>query len=329
MLESVRNYLLELTEGFGAGWNRFWFTRRDPFALGVMRLLTGLVAFYVIFTYGPDLETFFGENGLLTLENVKTLNTTLREPDGVWRFSYLDLLKTPSSLRAGYVAGLVVIGLFTIGLQSRIASILALLVVQSFIHRGPVLTAQVEPILVMVMFYLCLGPSGASLSIDAWLTKRSRSKAGFVDSGEVKLSAAANISTRLIQVHISLLYAVMGLSKLVAVGWWDGGGAWWLVARPESRLFDFSFLSDHIYIVNAWTHSIVLYELAFPVLIWNRLARPLMLTLGLVYLILLGLASGLLTFVAMLFIANLAFVAPTTLRAILGNSGKPPATAAA
>ena len=45
-------------------------------------------------------------------------------------------------------------------------------------------------------------------------------------------------------------------------------------------LVDLSGLADHPRIVAAWSHAITLYLLAFPVLVWNRLARPLILAWG-------------------------------------------------
>jgi hypothetical protein len=334
MIESVRDYLVALTEGFGQGWNRFWFTRRDPCVLGVMRLLTGIVAFYVIASYGPDLDTLFSEDGLLSVENVEklqtqfvsTLDSNTPQERKVWRFSYIDFLKTPRELWLGHVAGLVVLALFTVGFRARIMSVLALLVVLSYVHRGPQLTSQVEPILTMVMFYLCIGPTGASCSVDAWLAKRrvaSLTNPAKLATGIVP-SVSANLATRLIQVHMTVLFAMMGLGKLVAAVWWEGAAAWWLFARPDSQLFDLRFMADHVYLINAWTHAIVLYELTFPVLVWNRLARPLMLALGLIYVVLVALASGLITYALMLFIANLAFVSPGFMRSMLACSRKSP-----
>ena len=45
MLSAIGDYFRELADQFGQGWNRFWFTARDPFALGVMRILLGLATF--------------------------------------------------------------------------------------------------------------------------------------------------------------------------------------------------------------------------------------------------------------------------------------------
>jgi hypothetical protein len=97
--------------------------------------------------------------------------------------------------------------------------------------------------------------------------------------------AWSSVPLRLIQVHLCLLYATMGLSKLMSDSWWNGTGVWWLMARPESRLVNLTWLAElqmgstplGLYLINLWSHAIVFFELAFAVLIWNRLIRPLLL----------------------------------------------------
>jgi hypothetical protein len=126
------------------------------------------------------------------------------------------------------------------------------------------------------------------------------------------------------QVHVAVIYFVMALSKLRTKDpvWWWGTAVWGLIAKPESRLVDLTGLSDHIYILNVWTLSIVIFELAFAFLIWNRLARPLLLGLALPIWIGTALLTGMTSWVLMMLVANLAFVSPATLRACLARRAK-------
>ena len=73
------------------------------------------------------------------------------------------------------------------------------------------------------------------------------------------------------------------------------------------------FIKDYPKLIAAWTHVIVLFELAFPILVWNRLARPLMLGLALVVWSSLALISGLWVMYALLMVACLSFIEPTLL----------------
>jgi len=126
----------------------------------------------------------------------------------------------------------------------------------------------------------------------------------------------ATISTRLMQIHLTGVYAAMGISKLKSPVWWEGNAVWGLIVKPESRLVNLTFMgSDSFsYLINAWTLSIVLFELAFALLIWNRRARPLMLALALPIFFGTALLTGMASWALMMLIANLAFVSPETLR---------------
>jgi hypothetical protein len=199
-----------------------------------------------------------------------------------------------------------------------VTSVLALIVVLSYFHRAPLVTGQFEPILAMVMFYLCLGPSGRCLSIDSLLARRKAAAAGpsAVDRLAPTGSFAATVAIRLMQVHLAAIYLMMALGKLLGGNyepvWWTGDAMLWLVAKPESRLMDLTWLPQ--YVLNAWTHLVVWTELLFPVLIWNRLARPLVLAVSTLVWASLAVATGLVPFCLMMVVANLAFVPSSALR---------------
>jgi hypothetical protein len=313
MISSTKDYLSDLAEQFGQGWNAFWYTPSDPFVLGLIRLLAGLMGLYVVGSYSFDLVEFFGPQGILPISLVQEL----RDPNEL-RFSYLNYFSQPSELFAAHIVGMILLAMFTVGLWTRVTSALAWIVVLSYIQRAPILTAQVEQILVFVMFYLCLGPAGKALSVDAWLAKR-KSPANQTNAPQRYFSAT--VATRLIQVHLAVVYLMMGISKLAGIEevpeltWWRGDAVWWMISRPDTRLIDLTgLMAGHSYLVNAWTHSIVLFELVFAVLVWNRLARPLLLALAIPMWLLLALITGLVPFALMMLTANLAFFSPEFLR---------------
>ena len=135
-------------------------------------------------------------------------------------------------------------------------------------------------------------------------------------------SVAANISVRMMQVHISALYLMMGLTKLAGETWWRGDAIWWLAASTESRLWDLTFLHRFPLLINFWTHAVVAFELLFAILIWNRLVRPLLLWIGLVMWLSLAMVTGQVSFCVMMLIANLCFVPAHTWRAVLTPIGR-------
>ena len=312
---------------FGDGWNRFWFTPSDPYTLCPMRLCIGLLALYFQLTYTPDLTRFFAEGGLLTPQLTEQWNGGVAGFNPA-QFSYLSYCGTPEKLYAAHAVGAIVLVLMTIGLFSRTTTVLGLIVVLSYIQRAPMITTQLETVLAMLMLYLCLGPSGASWSVDRWWVRRRATGSAPLAHWE-RPRFSATIVVRLVQVHLCLAYVMMGLAKIRGVSvfgpdmvqdpWGAGVAVWWLAARPDSQWINFTWLRNWPLVVNFWTHAIVVFELLFPVLIWHRLTRPLMLTVAAAMWGSLALISGIAPFSLAMLIGNLAFFPPQTLRMLTGG----------
>ena len=246
-----------------------------------------MIAIWWYLSYLPDLEFFFGPNGIIDRKTV-----------GLWRgpnpvFSIFDWPSTTASLWFTYWLGLVVLVLFAAGVFSRITSIAAFVVVVSLIHRGPMLVRPMEDILAMVMLYLCVGPSGAAFSFDRlWKRRighqRQVHRSGTVDRRE---HCAAIDSDSSVLVHFG-----MAIGQLRDDSWWMGRAMWGFIGKPTSAYVDMTWLADHLYLLNLWTYGVVAFELAFALLIWNRLARPILMAAALVVWTSVGLVSGMLGF---------------------------------
>ncbi len=313
MIAAITNYFREFSEGLGHGWNRFWFTPREPWTLAVLRLLVGLLATYALITFTPDLVDWFESDGLLTVETIERYRDINRVS-----FSYLDYLPSGGELLGVHFIGIAITLLFAVGFFTRITSILSLVVMLSYAHRAPMLIGEFEPVLFMLMFYLCLAPCGAVFSVDSWLASRRKNHSALESVS--RESVMATVATRLIQVHFAAVVGMMVLAKLRGEVWWTGEAVWWLAARTESRLIDISgTLRGGELAYDAWTHAIVLFELLFPVLIWNRLARPLLLVAGAVLWTSLGVLSGNVAFAMVLIVASLAYISPDAMQAVLGR----------
>jgi hypothetical protein len=299
----IWNYFHRLVEQMGLSWSAFWFTPRDPSTVCGLRIVVGLLALYFVASHSADLQFWFGPEGILDSSTLAQLDDAAPVPSA-YRLSYLHWATTASSLWAMHGVGLAIIACFVVGLWTRITSVGALVVVLAYVHRAPLLTGQFEPVLTMLVAYLCLAPVGSYWSVDAW-------RAG---CPTVAPSWAANVSLRLIQVHLAGFSILVGLNMLAGETWWVGEAMWWLVARSETRWVDMSAGIPSMLVINVWTHATVAYLLLFGVLIWNRLARPLLLILGVPVWGGLALASGLVAWCLTMCVASLAFVDGSGLR---------------
>jgi len=314
MTYQVLDYFKRLSGAIGEGWTQFWFTPSDPATLSAIRFFTGLIVVYLHATLSFDLIALFGPNGMLPAADMAPLEAG--------SFSYLNYVSAPNELWATHLLGLAILILFAVGFWTRLTTVLGLIVFLSDIHRAPMITSLTEPIAAMVMCYLCLAPCGRRFSLDHWLALRA-ARNSHARTSTNELSTSATIATRLIQVHLALIILMMGFSKLSGEPWWNGMGAWLLIAREDSRLVDFTWLHTTPKLFDFWTHAIVAFELAFPLLIWLPLARPLLLALGLAIWTSLALLTGEITMALMLAVASLAFVSPDYLVACLHRNGRP------
>lgn len=311
---------------FGDGWNRFWYTPADAFTLSVLRVLSGMVALWTVLSFGPDLDRFFGPAGMLPVPLVKEVQETAFERH--YRWSYLDYAQSSNTLWVLHWGSVAILAAYTLGLFTRVTSVLGLIAVLSYCHRGPLLTSQFEPILSFVMLYLCVGPSGTYLSLDRWLALRRAKSLPAYDAQAQRLllpppTSGANVATRLLQIHIAVVHFMMFLDQLYGDAWWNGLAAYWLSFNTRSALLDFTWLQSNslVLLANAWTLGVVAYELAFAWLAWKPLARRILLPIGLLVWTSLALLTGLVSFCAMMVIASLAFVEPERMRRLCACCG--------
>ena len=314
MSAKTTSYWEDLNRSVGQSWNRFWFTPGDPLPLCLLRIAVGLLALSYLVSFSGDLVHMFGVDGLMSTATVATIRGDVAGYDWV-HFSLLDLATTAAGLWTLHVLGGLVLVLFTLGVQTRTTSVLSLLVILSYIHRQPILTGPFEPVLSMLLLYLCLGPCGAYLSVDQWRVAR---RGAANESHDVsRHDWTATVSLRLIQLHCAAFYLLMGLSKLAGPVWWEGDAVWLLMAQVRSRPLDLTFLREQAFLLDAWTHAIVAFELIFPLLIWKSLARPLLLGIALVMWSSLAVLTGLTGFVLVMLVASAAFLPPDLCRRVL------------
>ena len=324
-------YLRRLGSAIQEGWTRFWFAPSDPYPLGVVRIGAGLVGLYLLLIYTFDIARLFAADGLVPAETAKEMFrlerevrfgtvTSGRSVDLSW-VSYLYYFRHPSELYVVHALGGIVLLLFTVGFFTRLTAIGSLIVALAYLHRGWMLAGPVDHLLPIVIFYLCFAPCGAYLSVDRWIARRRKAiplQRGLAEH-EASPSWAATVVSRLLQIHLLLIYAMMALGQVASDAWWDGSAVWWIVARPETRLIDFRWIRFSPHLMHLAAYALVAFEVAFVVLVWNRVLRPLMLALSIVFWVFLGLISAQMPLALLMIAAQFVFWSPRLLREICGK----------
>lgn len=298
-------------------WNRFWFTPTDPTTLCLIRVLAGLMLFYTHAVWTIDLEAFFGEQSWLSREVLAQANQ-----DG-YSWSVLSWCRTPASLWAMHIVALATFVLLTIGLWTRIVSVLAFVFTASYAQRAPGALYGLDQINGLLSLYLMVGPSGSRFSVDAWRARRASQPVG-------SDSVTANLAVRLMQCHLCVIYLFAGLSKLQGVTWWNGSAVWGGIANQEYQTLDVTWLGEWPLVINAMTHLTVAWEVSYCVLIWNRWTRPLVLFGAIAIHLGIVVVLGMPTFGLAMLIANVAFICPSFVRTLIDgppncNAGGSPA----
>lgn len=308
-------------------WDRFWFTPRHVETLAVLRILTGAMLLYCHLVLATDLDSFIGPNAWINNETAASLHDgSFGEDTAAW--SYLWDLQGNAVVWAHHLVTIAVSAAFMVGFLTRITGPLAWFLQLMVIHRLIGSLFGLDQIVTYCAMYLALTPCGAVFSVDAWLRKRR------MDGGEVRPpggfgqwlfpadqpSVAANVATRLLQLHLCVIYLFGGLAKARGQLWWDGTALWYAVGNYEYQSFDLTFLSDYPSLFTGLTHLTLIWEVFYCALIWPKLTRPI--TLGLAVAVHGGIAlfMGMMTFGTMMIVANGIFLSPWVFRRMRGIS---------
>ena len=237
-----------------ACWEKFWFEPADPTLLGLIRIAVGCVSLYTVITWGIGLMGLSGRtHGSMNkachyLTQVIPFYSSAQpvgNPNdrniehGQFLASPYFHVTDPAWIWTIHLSILVVIFLFTIGYQTRITSVLAWLGGLAYMQRCSSMLFGMDTMTNLVMIYLCIGPSGAALSLDRWLEVRRLRRLGMTHIDPPAPQATARLALRLIQIHFCIIYFASGMAKLQGATWWTGTALWGCFANftfaPVSR----------------------------------------------------------------------------------------------
>jgi hypothetical protein len=315
VLSEVYRYLAELVATSRRAWRAFFFTPADPLPLGLIRIMVGLLLLWDLAVLGIDLKGFLGSDGWIGPEAARAY-LAHHAPWG-WSFWFLV---PDRGLYAAWAVCLVILTLFTLGLGTRATAILAWVIAVSTVRRAPAALFGFDQTIATWAFYLAAcGASGQSLSLDRLLARR---RAGG-DRTAPSPTVSANLCLRMIQLHLALVYGSAGLSKLMGPEWWNGTALEMIILTPEFRRFDLAWLAALPALLSLGTHAGLVLEISYPVAVWIRPLRPLVLVAMALMHFGIDLLLGLTEFGLAMIAANLAFVSGAWLRGLLAKNPPP------
>jgi len=243
-------------------WRNFWFSPQETSSLALFRIAFGLITALWTLTLGPNLFAFLGASGIL--------------PDpppgypGEWG------VLTGSSGSAVLVAvwattffGAVAL---TVGWRTRLAASVVFVGVVSLQHRNWLILNSGDGLIRNLAFYCALAPSGTALSLDRWRIAPDRFW---------EFPVRAPWALRLIQIQLSVVYLSAVWHKVQGELWRNGTAVSYALRVTDVHRFPVpAFLTQSVELTELLTFGTLALELALAVLVWNRAARPWVLTMG-------------------------------------------------
>lgn len=261
-----------------------------------------MMLLYTHLVWGLALEAFFGPAGWQD----PLLVATRQQESVAWSLWWFV---PPEHLRTFHYAGLAIIGCYTVGLFTRVTTVAAWIVAVSYINRAPMANFGLDQVNSMILLYLCLAPCGAAFSVDR-LWRAYRARRANRPLPPPAATVMTRVATRLLQVHVAILYLFAGLSKLKGQSWWTGDAVWLGAANYEYQSGSLEWLAWHPHLVNFLTHATVFFELTFCVFVWKRSLRPLVLLGGTMLHLGIGGFLGMWTFGLAMILTYVGFLPP-------------------
>lgn len=231
-----------------------------------------------------------------------------------------------------HFAHLFVITLFTLGMYTRVTSVLTWLAGLAYINRAqPYLFGQ-DTMMNLSLFYLMFSPCGAKWSLDRWMARKSAQARGEVLPA-VAPSVSAGFVLRVFQIQYCLMYLSAGMSKLKGTSWWNGTALFGCMANPEFSPMHIGayrqfvkWLCQHRVaweLVNSGAAAFTIAtELSFPFLAWTPM-RPMVVAAALLMHTGIAILMGLSVFSLFMFSMLLCFIPADAINWLFDPEARP------
>lgn len=247
-----------------AAWERWWFRAADARSYAALRIGWGLLALWLYVPMWKDLGWALADPGVYPL--------SARAVDyGPERISVLAnpwwSLGTLGEVQAFFAVFLATCVAVVVGLGGRLSFGLAWLGVVSMMNRTAVWTDGSDVVLKVFGFYLLFMPLTRVWSVDAAWRRGAP-------------AAVAGWPLRLFQLQVCILYVRTGIVKAIDQRWQEGEAVYHALSTSYLWRFDLrGLLANPLF--QGWTvvatYATLVFEIGFPLVLFARLRRPVLL----------------------------------------------------
>ena len=293
----------------GLLWQRIWF--RDgpttPLEISRIGIAAAMLLHYALAS--PYLLMFWGDEGWMPRTALAA------ETADAWAQSLFFYFSAGWQLIAFHAVFLAGCAALLAGWRTSWVKWVVLIGHISYDNRNPPMAYGVDAILSCLLVILCFAPIGRALSLDRVRTVREAKRRDLNARPPRYVSGWAFACTRLMQIQMAVLFFFSATDKLRGDDWWDGDAVWLVFASADYyNNFMLNFLAPNYWLVNIATYSVILIEIAFPFLIWQRGSRPYLLAAALFLHLQFALLMSLYYFSFVMAMGHMSFLRPEWLR---------------
>ena len=251
-------------------WDEFFFAKQSPVPICLFRIIYGALVIATLLLLRPDWLTWYGVHGWVSLP------TALKLEPGNRLNLFAIIPQSDSWINALFWFALGSAVLLTIGLFTRINSILVFVFLTSIQQRNLYITHGGDTFLRLAGFFLIFAPAGAAFSVDRLIRIRRGKEPAVIE-------ARRPWAQRMIQIQLSLLYFVTFLMKIKGAPWLQGSALFYVYHLDELKRFPLPnwFFKPIMLKLGSW--SALALEFSLGVLIWVRDFRYVLLSMGLLF----------------------------------------------
>jgi hypothetical protein len=251
-------------------WEEFFFKPQSPVPLGLFRIFYGICVSATVILLHSEWLDWFGMHSWVSLSTMTTV-----EP-GTRLNLFTVMPQDDRWITAFFWVFLVFAVLLTIGLWTRVSSVVVFLCVASIQQRNLFILHGGDTFLRVTGFFLMFAPAGAALSLDRLIRVR-RGLEG------AEIPARAPWAQRMIQFELALLYFVSFWWKLEGNTWLHGTALYYVLHLHSVARFPLPRWIEHPAILKIGSWFTLALEFSLGVLIWFRPLRYPLLLLGLLF----------------------------------------------
>ncbi|MEM7479271.1 MAG: HTTM domain-containing protein [Planctomycetota bacterium] len=316
MSESLVQRVKSWAARWGEAWSSFWFVEREAHALAVIRIACGGMLAYIHLIWLIRLSDFLGPNAWIDRDSIQTIH------QNDWAWSWLFYTDSPWLTGAHETIALLASLMMMLGLLTRVAIPVAWFFTLMTCHRLTLSLFGLDQIVVMLAMYLMLANSGAVWSMDRRLFSASKSASGDPRwwIALSKRTVNNNIATRLIQIHLCVIYLFGGLGKMRGEMWYEGSAMWFTIVNYEYQSLDLTWIGKSPMLIATLSATTIFWETFYCALVWPKLTRPLVLATAFFVHAGIAIGLGMVTFGVIMIVANFAFIDPAVFRHLFERS---------